>query len=432
MYRVLVADDDKATVSCLHVVLKEWGYSVSAAANGEEAYRLFSAEPFDLVIADIRMAPVDGVALLRKIHERSHDFPVIMISGFQDITAAAEAMKAGAFDYIEKPFDIHDLATTMNRALAYRQALQGVLDLKLIVGSCHRYGDIVAESRSMRSVCDDIRKWAISDISVLVAGEKGTGRTLTVRTLHETSQRKDQPFVTVDGAAGQTGRTRSDWRNVLDGAESGSVFLREAHLLSSHDQAALMREIFRRREEAENNGQQKKLPRILASTNPDTAKTPAVLDPDLSSELSAATITIEPLRQRPADILPLFHHLLSRQHENANEVPHVDIDVCLLLGNYAWPGNVAELEEMVQGVGPVGQPPVIRLDNLPKAIRDKLGDVSAIQKPDLKNEFLLGQGLKRFLRDKGKAEMERLVDSVRSSAESAPAHPHLAGHKKPN
>ena len=132
VYRVLLVDDKMTTVSFLGRFLRELGYEVVPAYNGEEALKLYEAGSFDIVVTDIRMEPMDGVTLLTELHRKDADLPAIMISGMNDVRAASEAMKAGAFDYLEKPFDGYELAATMNRALAYRQAASGLLNLALL------------------------------------------------------------------------------------------------------------------------------------------------------------------------------------------------------------------------------------------------------------------------------------------------------------
>ena len=423
MYRVLVVDDDKATVALLDTVLKEWGYTATPAFDGEEAQRRFLAGSFDLVVTDIRMEPVDGVALLRMIHQKDPDIPVIMLSGFDDITAAAEAMKAGAFDYIEKPFNIQDLGATMIRALGYRQAVRGLLDFKLVVGSYHRYADIVAVSEAMKGVCAAIQRVAPSDVPVLLSGESGTGRALVARTIHETGLHRDKSFVTVDCAPPGT-RTSGEWGGLLDSAEGGTVFFRDVHSLPAGGQASLVDEIWARRDLTEERRSQGKLPRFLASIAPGVA-----LEADLLAVLGSARIEIEPLRRRKADLLPLMYHLLRRELGGARDVPHVEIEACLILERYDWPGNVAELGSMIRDMASGGRPDAIRKEALPDRIREGVGDLPPAQKPDLKREFLFGQGLERFLSGKGKQDIAHRVDSALSAPPTPPVQPTRVRHK---
>lgn len=425
MYRVLLADDDKATVSCLQQVLKEWGYDIAPTFNGQEAGRVFLAGSFDLVIADIRMEPVGGVELLRMIRQHDADIPVIIISGYEDIGAAAESMQAGAFDYVEKPFDIHELAATMSRALAYRQALRGVLDLKLVVGAYRRCGDLVTQSESMQHVSSTIQEVAATDVSVLISGEEGTGQALVARTIHGFSLRREKPFIALDCAQAGAEGTPGEWRSVLDSTEGGTLFLRNVHRLPSGEQVAFLDEIGRRRN-AEARPVQESVPRLLASMEPGSAGLGAAL----AAELNGTPIKIEPLRARWADLLPLVYHLLRREAGGAGDTPPVEIDVCLILERYDWPGNVAELAAMIHDIMAHGKPDVIRQDLLPIAIREKVGDVSSAQRPDLRKEFLLGRGLERFISERGRQKVTELVDSFRSSSAETPTAESWAARRR--
>jgi DNA-binding NtrC family response regulator len=419
MYRVLVVDDTRTTVSYLNQVLGKWGYDVMPAYDGEEALSLFKAGSFDLILTDIRMGAMNGVDLLHQVRQQNADIPVIMISGYQDIGAAAEALKAGAFDYIEKPFQIHDLVATMNRALAYGQALHGALDLMLVVGFYHRCGDVVAESVPMREICAAIQREAPAETSVLLAGENGTGRALIARTIHDTGPRHDKPFVAVGCGDAATAQTPPDWQQACESAHNGTLFLRNVHRLPPAEQNKCMATIRNMREAAADKDPPAPAPRLLASCGPANAPGSAILDPDLAAELSPSRLEVPPLRQRRADILPLVYHLLVRHLGKTEAIPRLDIGVCMSLEQHDWPGNVAEVEDMVRSVLTHGRPATIHKDVLPDALALKAGNISPPREADLKSEFLFGQGLKRFVSGKGKDQVDRLLESVRL----APKHP---------
>ncbi|MDI6775532.1 MAG: response regulator [Verrucomicrobiota bacterium] len=425
MYRILLVDDTTTTIRYLDRVLNIWGFDVVSASSGNEALDLFKPGAFDLLVTDIHMEPMNGVELLKQVRLRDADIPVIVVSGYQDVGSAAQAMKEGAFDYIEKPFHINELLATIKRALAYQQALKGAMDLALVVGSYHCFGGIVAESAPMREVCAVIQRVGPTDASALITGEKGAGRTRVARAIHEASPRKDRLLVAIECDAPGSARTSADWREVLETAREGTLFLREAHHLLHPEQDALIDQLRKIHEDA-GDKTPPSAPRLLASTGPATVEKAGVFVPDFAAEFAAVQIAIAPLRRRQADILPLLHHMFTRAIVSPQENPTVDMTVCMILERYQWPGNVAELDAVARDILAAGQPRHIQKNLLPRAIIEKAGDIPAISDADLRKEFMFCEGMKRFISGKGKQETERLMNAVRrihhgASAVSPPA-----------
>ncbi len=196
MARILVVEDDPSILNLLTALLTEEGHHVVPATNGQAGLEMFDAHPFDLLISDLRMSPMDGLELLEHVQKRRPRFPVIMMTAYGTVESAVEAMKVGAFDYIPKPFKINDLLLAVRRALEYHQVLIENMELKARLDEVGQGGDIVAVSPLMRNVFEMVRRVAPNDVTVLIQGESGTGKELVARFIHTHSNRKNRPKYT--------------------------------------------------------------------------------------------------------------------------------------------------------------------------------------------------------------------------------------------
>ncbi|MBN1672808.1 MAG: sigma-54-dependent Fis family transcriptional regulator [Kiritimatiellae bacterium] len=401
MHKLLLVDDSTTLVNYLRNVLKRWGYEAMICADGRHALEAFKSTTFDLLVTDVRMQPMGGLELLRTIRLMNSDIPAIVITAFADVGTAAESLRLGAFDYIPKPFDIADLIATMNRALAYHAATHGLLDLELIVGPYHTLGAMVAESQAMRDVCTSIRKVAPTESAVFILGERGTGRGLVARTIHEHSTRKDQEFKVLDCAH------HAGALDVSFAHERATVFIKEINALPPAQQKELLAEIDRCRASVEHEADEPRFV-ISASNALRTLVESGRFDKDLFRELADAFIELKPLRERRPDILPLVHHFLRRDLGEARPVPKLELGVSYSLQHYAWPGNVHELELAVAAVLETLEGGRITKAQMPASIREHVGEVPLIKDSDLRAQFLHGAALKRFLRDKEKSLTSRV------------------------
>jgi|GEM_PF-1660538 len=394
MYRVLLVDDSETMASFLCKMLVKWGFDVNWQKNGQEAFDTFKGQPFDLVLTDVKMSPVDGIQLLRLIREAGSSIPVIMMTGFNEISVAVEALKLGAFDYLTKPFEVRALAAIMSRALAYGFAQKGILDLELLCGKCNRLGALVAESTEMREVCSMIIQTAPTDSAVFILGEPGTGRSLVGQTMHEYGTRRDKPFSRVDCSASTV------FRDTF-AAEKGTVYLRHIDALPRKQQEELLQEIDRCRAAAKTPADE---PRLLMSASTDLRHKVDIgeFDEGLYRELADAVLELKPLRIRKLDILPLAYDILRSGMAQSGRVPCLDLDVSVILERYPWPGNVKELRDILVRFSGSGRDRLTRND-LPREMIDKVGDVPQVTEETLKSEFLYGESLKKILRERGKS-----------------------------
>ena len=203
MSRILVVDDEKSLLQVLQTLLRAEGYEVQVTQNPEEARDLISSdeEKFDLILSDIRMAPIDGMQILKLSREKHPDTAVVMLTAFGSVETAIEAMRLGAFDYVPKPFKVDELLITIERALEYRNAVNENVNLKAQLQTQYQFDNIVAESKAMQKVCEMIKRVAPTESSVLIQGESGTGKELIARALHNSSPRQGKTFMAVNCAA---------------------------------------------------------------------------------------------------------------------------------------------------------------------------------------------------------------------------------------
>jgi two-component system response regulator PilR (NtrC family) len=238
--KILLVDDEPSILSVLSTLLKAEGYEVTVASGGEDAKEELSQNDYDLMISDIRMSPVNGMDLLRKVHDERPGMSVIMLTAYGSVETAIDALKLGAFDYVTKPFKVDELLITVQRALEYNKAITENADLKAQLGTRYHLESIVAESASMQSVCDMIRRVAPTDTTILIYGDSGTGKELVAKAIHAYSRRKGKEFLAVNCAAlpepllesemfghakGSFTGAAADKEGLFEAASGGTIFL---------------------------------------------------------------------------------------------------------------------------------------------------------------------------------------------------------------
>ncbi|MFC1462755.1 sigma-54-dependent transcriptional regulator [Verrucomicrobiota bacterium] len=418
MRRILLVDDKQTMVSFLSTVLKRHGFEVVPAYNGQQAIDIFEPDQFDVVISDLRMEPINGIELLKALRAKQDNLLFILITAFAEINAAVEALKHGVFDCLIKPFDVSDLLTTMRRGLIYQHALDGALDLRMLVGSYHLMGDLVAESDSMKQVCRATQQLAPLDMSILIYGEKGTGKSLIARTIHDYSMRRDRPFLELDCAVLHetltgAGGARADKELLAGLLGGGTLFLDSVEVMQPDVQEELLREVWQLIPVDTDPSVLREMPRIIASTAVDLEE--LVKEEKFSENLyrviSGTSIMVGSLRERREDILPLVYHIASRETGTTGELPSLDTDACVVLGQHTWPGNVGELERCVRGALETAGDGNITRAALPSSVIDAVG--SDAEKIDLKEEFMQAAFLKQFL----KGAQTEAAQTIREKAE---------------
>jgi DNA-binding NtrC family response regulator len=429
MARILLVDDEPSILSVLATVLKSEDHDVLAVGDGEAAKKILTEQTFDLMISDIRMTPVNGMDLLKVVHEQDKSVAVIMLTAYGTVETAIQALKLGAFDYLTKPFKVDELLITVKRALDYNAALSENATLKMQLQSQVVFESIIAESAPMKRVCEMVRRVAPTDTTILISGESGTGKELIAKAIHSNSSRKDACFMPVNCAAlpeqllesEMFGHTKGAFTGASvekDGlfiaAHGGTIFLDEISSMPMSIQSKLLRALQEREIRRVGSNETVKVDvRVLAATNEPLEKMIAAgtFREDLYYRLNVIPINISPLRERREDILPLAQHIIRQQVPAESEAPGLSQEACRILENYRWPGNVRELENAMRHALAFTQDGGIDVDVLPARIIES-SDAAGAPAPD---ENLTGfegercKSLKAFLRTKEKQYLSQVL-----------------------
>ncbi|MHB8058332.1 MAG: sigma-54-dependent transcriptional regulator [Desulfuromonadaceae bacterium] len=383
--KILVIDDDTSLRRVVEYNLQEAGYRVQSASGGEEGLQQFAEEIPDLVITDMKMPGMDGMQVLKLIKERSPETLVIMITAFGTVDVAVEAMKAGAYDYITKPFNRDELRLTVAKALTFSSLTAENRRLKHELADKADYRTIVGSSKVMARVFEIVRKVADTDASVLITGESGTGKELVARSIHHHSSRRDSPFIAINCAAIPRDLLESELfghvRGAFTGAikdktgrfqlaDGGTLFLDEVGELPLELQPKLLRALQEKVVEPVGGIKPYKLDvRVVAATNLDVenALADATFREDLFYRLAVIPIHLPPLRERFEDIALLLHYFCGKH--GAARVSFNN-EAMTALSSYRWPGNVRELENLVERLLIMRDGDTIALEDLPDKIRN--------------------------------------------------------------
>ncbi|HEX6775099.1 MAG TPA: sigma-54 dependent transcriptional regulator, partial [Methylomirabilota bacterium] len=386
--RVLIVDDEKSMRDLLSITLEKEGYDVSSATGGETAIEMLHRDSVDVVITDLRMPKVDGLQVLRAAKEISPDTTVIMITAVASTESAVEAMKLGAYDYITKPFKLDEVNLIVRNALERKRLRDENLYLRRQLETQHRFENIIGKSSRITEVFDTIRKIADSPSTAMITGESGTGKELVARAIHFNSFRRDKPFVSVNCGAIPEGLMESELfghvRGAFTGAvsnkvglfsaaEAGTLFLDEITEIPPLLQVKLLRAIQLR--EIRRVGDTKDIKtdvRLIAASNRDLegAVEEGVLREDLFYRLNVIPIQLPPLRDRREDIPLLVAHFLQRfGKELGKDVRGVAPEAMAVLERYHWPGNIRELENVLERAIVLGAGEMLGVDSLPESVR---------------------------------------------------------------
>ncbi len=417
--RVLVADDERSMRDLLAIMLRQEGHDVTAVEGGAQAIEALKREAFDLVITDLRMREVDGLAVLRAAKEHSPETVVVVITAFASTETAVEAMKLGAYDYITKPFKMDEIKLILANALERKRLQDENQALKRQLRRERSVESFVGRSPQMLEMFETIRKIADSMSTVLVAGESGTGKELVARAIHDGSPRRNGPFVSVNcGAIPETlmeselfGHVKGAFTGAVastvglfSAAHGGTLFLDEITEVPAALQVKLLRVIQER--EIRRVGDTKDIKvdiRLIAASNRDVAKAvqDGTLREDLFYRLNVIPLHIPPLRERREDIPLLVAHFMKRRSsELGRSVRSVTPAALAVLESYRWPGNVRELENVIERALVLGDGEVLDVDALPPDLRrpqDALEIAVEIPESGLDLQATLDQIEQRYL-----------------------------------
>ena len=387
----MIVDDDPVALDLLREVLSKESYEVASALSAEEAISQGIENIFDVIITDVRMGEKDGMDVLRSFKKTSPETAVIMITAFGSIDTAIEAIREGAFDYISKPFKLEEIKITVRRALEQRRLLRENQYYRQELLEKYQFKNVIGRTPQMFQVYKTIARVADTKSTILLYGERGTGKELVARSIHYNSQRSDRPFVTVDCASlvetlmeselfghvrgAFTGALQAK-RGLFEEADGGTLFLDEVGNLSLSTQAKLLR--FLQEYEIKRVGGTENIKvdvRVIAATN-------QFLEPlvksgnfreDLFDRLNVVPISLPPLREKKEDIpLLIIHFLQKSSEENHKQISYISPEALDILTQYSWPGNVRELRHTIERAVVLSTQPIILPEDLPKKMLEEV------------------------------------------------------------
>ncbi len=382
--RILVVDDEEQMRGLLAKVLDKSGYQVAACGDGAEALAVLEKEPMDLVVTDVRMPGMSGMDALKAIKELNPDTVVIIMTAFGSIDQAVQAVKEGAYDYINKPFKIDEMLLTIDKALEERRLRHEVSSLRQELRTRYHFENLIGKSRAMQEVFGLIEQVAGSRSTVMVYGKSGTGKELVAKAVHYNSPRVSKAFVAVNCAAIPSELLESELfgheKGAFTGAiatkvgkfelaTGGSLFLDEVGSMRLDLQAKILRALQEREIERVGGTRTIKIDvRVIAATNRDLKKAveEGSFREDLYYRLNVVPITLPDLKDRQEDIPLLANHFMQKFSQESNpNIREISKEAMAILLSYGWPGNVRELENIIERAVTLGRDPAIQPGDLP-------------------------------------------------------------------
>jgi DNA-binding NtrC family response regulator len=387
--KILLADDDLSVRRVLEFQLTQAGYDVQSVQDGAEALEAFGKRSFDCVVTDLRMPSMSGLELLERVKALDGEVPVIVITAFGEVETAVTAMKAGAFDYINKPFNRDEILLTLERALAYTDARAENRHLRELIEGEYRLDGAIGESEQMRAVLKLVGRVSRSDVTVLISGESGTGKELIAKGIHFSGGRGGRPFIAINCAAipenlieaelfgykrgSFTGAT-NDRKGKFEDADGGTLFLDEISQMPVPLQATLLRVLQEQEVVRIGESSPRKVDvRIIAATNQDLEKMVEnkTFREDLYFRLAVVPVNVPPLRSRNGDIPLLANHFFKRsKKKHGFEDLQISREVFDALSNYSFPGNVRELENLIERMVVLSDGASLTLADVPDHIKN--------------------------------------------------------------
>jgi DNA-binding NtrC family response regulator len=423
--RLLIVDDEASLRDMLSFVFVKEGFEVRLASNFTEGLADALKSSPDVIICDIKMPDGNGLDLLRRVKEENARVPVIMITGHGSTTDAVEAMKAGAIDYVNKPFDNDELVLKVRRALGEKTLEQENVYLKQELAARYTFANIIGKGSRMQEIFRTIERIGKVTSTVLITGESGTGKELIARAIHFTSVRKDRKFVSINcGALPETlleselfGHERGAFtgavkekRGLFAEADGGTLFLDEISETSPTMQVKLLRAIQEKLIRKVGGNEETSVDvRIIAATNKDLSElaSQGKFREDLFYRINVIPIALPPLRARTEDIAPLTQHFIGKVCKEQKIVEKkISAEAMRLIEAYPWPGNVRELENTLERTVALEPGPVINVSSLPESIA--LGVRTRV--PDFESLPAEGLNLEAYLEAVGKRLMREALD----------------------
>lgn len=428
MEKILVVDDELSMREFLEIMLKKAGYDVENVADPEQALLRIENDSYDLVITDVLMPRMNGLELLKKIKEVSPEVIVLMMTAFASTETAVQAMKEGAYDYITKPFKVDEIQLIIEKALEKKRLFRENVSLKKELEIRYNFGNLIGSSSEMLKVYDLIRRVTDTKANILITGESGTGKELVAKAIHHNSSRRDRPFVTVNCGAIPENLLESELFGHVKGAFTGAVvnkiglfeaanygtiFLDEVGELTLGLQVKILRviqeKVFKRVGGTED---QRGDVRIVTATNRDLEEEVARgrFREDLYYRLNVIQIKLPPLRRRPEDIPILAQHFVEKYSEElGKEVVKISKEAMDVLIRYHYPGNVRELENIIERSVALETANVVLPETLPPVVHKARREPAAFDGVTIPAE---GLSLEKLVED---LERRLLISALRKA-----------------
>jgi len=385
--RLLIVEDEETLCESLKRVFTREGYEVDGAGSSEEALEILGSDLYDLVITDILLPGMSGIELLKKIKERQPEVIVVIITAYASVETAVEALRAGAYDYIMKPVIHEEMKKIVSNALTQKALLAENAMLRRQIEKTYDFGKIIGESPAIKRILSDIKKIADARSSVLLTGETGTGKELVARAIHRNSLRSSKPFVPVNCNAipehlleselfgyvkgAFTGASASK-KGLFEEADGGTIFFDEIGEISPQLQVKLLRVLEGQEIRPLGTTQSRKVDvRIITATNRDIEKEVAEgrFRDDLYYRINVVNINLPPLRERDGDVKLLAEHFLRKYSlEIGKNVTSISEEALRLLTAYPWPGNVREMQNIIERAVLIADGEVLTPEYLPSSL----------------------------------------------------------------
>jgi DNA-binding NtrC family response regulator len=384
-FEILFVDDDQTILSLVEEYLTAFDYRISVINNGLKALELIKDKEFDLVFTDFKMPDINGLELLAMIKEYRPSTEVIIVTGHGTMESAIQAMKYGSYDYIQKPFKLDVLKILIEKVYEEKKLKQGNIILKSRLKERHKFDRLVGISLKMREIYEQIERMGRESPNVLIQGESGTGKELTANVIHNNSARKQKPLIPINcksfGKGLDENKLYEHALSLFRSSASGTIFFNEVAEIAPAMQAEINRAyIENTMHPAKADGSSETGVRLLAATNRniDEALRRKTISPEFLNCINEIVIEIPPLRERKEDICLLINHFLYKFNKKSeNKVLNVSADTLDLLLRYNWPGNVIQLENVIERAFALKVDLTIDVHDLPSEIKT-FGEISKI------------------------------------------------------
>lgn len=415
-HHILVVEDDLDMRTELDRVLKKRGFQVTLCENAERALEAVASTLFDAVVTDINMRGTNGIELCDRIVRSHRNLPVIIVTGFGTMETAIATMRAGAFDFLTKPFNTEQLVLVVGRAIEHFQLKEEVKRLRREVSEAHPFEDIVGRSVQMKNMLEILERVAETEATVLITGESGTGKELVARALHARSRRKDGPMIAINCAAipealleselfghmkGAFTDAKASKRGLFQEASGGTLFLDEIGEMPLAMQAKLLRALEERRVRPVGSNEEVAFDaRLVVATNRDleTLVHERKFREDLYYRVNVVHVEVPPLRSRGHDILLLAQTFIERMSKrHGKQVIGMSPEVGKKLLAYAWPGNVRELLNSMERAVALARLEELSLEDLPPKIQDYVSTRFVLEGTDPTEMLTLDEIEKRYI-----------------------------------